>query len=60
MEEFVAHDTRIDFEVECVVLNADICGARSHLSDHDVGQIRNEVVGRHFILQALGYHDTNH
>ena len=50
MKKFVAHDARINFEVKCIVFDADIGGARSHRRAHEFGPGSNEVVSLHFVL----------
>ena len=50
VKEFVSHDTRINFEVKRVVLDADIGGALGYSRAHEFGPSGNEVIGLHFVL----------
>jgi len=55
MKEFVAHDTRVDFEIKDVVFDADICGALGHRRAHEFGPSSNEVKRLHFVLKAVSF-----
>ena len=60
MKKLVAHDARINFEVKGVVFDADIGSALGYCWAHEFGPGRDEVIGLHFVLQAIGFHDPAH
>ena len=60
MKKFVAHDARIYFEIERMVFDADIGGALCYCWAHELRPSCNEVIGLHFVLQAIGFEDPAH